>query len=87
MPRANWTRRGGGEESVRLRRELGLMPGVAANLVGLIYIAAGQGRLDDALALAAEAAAIAKASGADAILRQVEEARAHVSGGDPPPGP
>ncbi len=75
------------EESVRLRRELGLMPGVAANLVGLIYIAAGQGRLDDALALAAEAAAIAKASGADAILRQVEEARAHVSGGDPPPGP
>jgi tetratricopeptide (TPR) repeat protein len=74
------------EESVRLRRELGLMPGVAANLVGLIYIAAGQGRLDDALALAAEAAAVAKASGADAILRQVEEARAHVSGGDPPPG-
>jgi Flp pilus assembly protein TadD len=26
------------EESVRLRREIGLMPGVAANLVGLAYI-------------------------------------------------
>ena len=68
------------EESVQVRREIGLMPGVAANLVGLIYIAAGQGRRDDALALAAEAAAIAEASGAHAILRQVEEARSHVTG-------
>jgi hypothetical protein len=72
------------EESVRLRREIGLLPGVAANLVGLTYIAAGQGRRDDALALAAEAGAIAEASGAHAILRQVEEARAHVSVNDPP---
>jgi tetratricopeptide (TPR) repeat protein len=72
------------EESVRLRREIGLMPGVAANLVGLIYIAAGQGRPDDALALAAEAGAIAEASGAHAILRQIEEAREHVAGNDPP---
>jgi hypothetical protein len=66
------------EESVRLRREIGLMPGVAANLVGLAYIAAGQGRRDDALALVEEAGAIAAASGAHAILRHVEEARAQL---------
>lgn len=73
------------EESVRLRREIGLMPGVAANLVGLAYIAAGQGRRAEALALAGEAGAIAEASGADAILRQVEELRAHVAAGNPLP--
>jgi tetratricopeptide (TPR) repeat protein len=66
------------EESVRLRREIGFLPGVAANLVGLTYIAAGQGRRDDALALIEEARAIAEASGARGILRQVEEARAHL---------
>jgi tetratricopeptide (TPR) repeat protein len=66
------------EESVRLRREIGLMPGVAANLVGLAYIAAGQGRRDDALALIEEAGAIAAASGAHAIMRHVDEARAQL---------
>jgi tetratricopeptide (TPR) repeat protein len=66
------------EESVRIRREIGLMPGVAANMVGLVYIAAGQGRRDEALALADEAAVIAEASGAHAILRQVEEARSQL---------
>jgi hypothetical protein len=64
------------EESVRIRREIGLMPGVAANLVGLAYIAAGQGRRDEALALAEEAGAIAAASGAPVIARQVDEVRA-----------
>jgi hypothetical protein len=64
------------EESVRLRREIGLLPGVAGNLVGLIYIAAAQGRRDDALALADEATAICQESGSLGILRQVEEARA-----------
>lgn len=68
------------EESVRLRREIGFMPGVAANLVGLAYIAAGQGRRHDALALIEEAAAIAAASGAHGITRHVEEARAQVLG-------
>jgi hypothetical protein len=63
------------EESVRLRREVGFMAGVAANMVGLIYIAAADGRRGDALALAAEAAEIAEASGAGAIDRQIEEAR------------
>jgi hypothetical protein len=64
------------EESTRLRREIGLWPGVAANLVGLAYVAAGQGRRGDALALLEEAGAIAGASGARVIARQVDEARA-----------
>ncbi len=63
------------EESVRLRREIGFLPGVAANLVGLAYIAAGEGRRDDAQALVEEAGAIAAASGAHGIMRSVEEAR------------
>jgi len=66
------------EESTRLRREIGAWPGVASNLVGLIYIAAGQDRRDDALKLAAEAGAIAEASGARGLLRQIEEARAQL---------
>ena len=66
------------EESVRLRREIGLMPGVAANLVGLAYIAAGDGNHDEALALLKEAGAIAGASGAYRITRQVEESRARL---------
>ena len=60
------------EESTRLRREIGLLPGVAANLVGLAYIAAADGRHDDAPALLAEAAAIADATGAHRITRQVD---------------
>lgn len=63
------------EESVRLRRETGFMPGVAANLVGLAYIAAAEGRRDNALALIEEASAIATADGARGIMRQVDEAR------------
>jgi tetratricopeptide (TPR) repeat protein len=63
------------EESVRLRREIGFLPGVAANLVGLAYVAAADGRSDDALALVEEAGAIAEASGAQRILHSVEEAR------------
>jgi tetratricopeptide (TPR) repeat protein len=65
------------EESARLRREIGLMPGVAADLVGLAYIAAADGRHDDARALLEEAGAIAEATGAHRIMGQVEEARAH----------
>jgi hypothetical protein len=55
------------EESVRLRREIGFMPGVAASLVGLSYIAVAQGRRDEARALVEEAGAIAEASGADPV--------------------
>jgi hypothetical protein len=44
----------------------------------LIHIAAAEGRRDDALALAEEAAEIAEASGAQGIMRQVEEACARL---------
>ena len=54
------------------------MPGVAANLVGLAYIAAGDGNHDEALALLKEAGEIAGASGAYRITRQVEESRARL---------
>jgi tetratricopeptide (TPR) repeat protein len=64
------------EESTRLRREIGLLPGVAANLIGLAYVAAGQGRREDALALLAEAGAIAEACDARRILGFVSQARA-----------
>jgi len=67
------------EESTRLRREIGLLPGAAANMVGLAYIAAAQERHDDALALLDEASAIAGANKAQRILRQVDEARAELS--------
>ena len=66
------------EDSTRLRREVGLMPGVAANLIGLAYIAAAQDRQDDALALLAEAGALAEASDAHRIARSVAEARAQM---------
>jgi len=64
------------EESVRLRREVGFLPGVAANLVGLTYIAAAQSRREEALAT--EAAEAAQASGARGLLSQVEEARTRI---------
>ena len=67
------------EESTRLRREIRLMPGAAANMVGLGYIAAAQERNDDALALFDEASAIAVTSQAHRILQQVNEARAELS--------
>jgi tetratricopeptide (TPR) repeat protein len=66
------------EESTRLRREIGLLPGAAANMVGLVYIAAAQERNDDALALLDEATAIALTSQAYRILQQVNEARAEL---------
>jgi tetratricopeptide (TPR) repeat protein len=62
------------EESTRIRRELEFAPGVAANLVGLAYIAAGDGREHDVSALLDQAAVLAGGS-APGILRQVEEAR------------
>lgn len=67
------------EESVRLRREVGFLPGVAANLVGLAYVAVEQDRRDDAGALLDEAAAIAEASGAQGIMRMIDEARASLA--------
>ncbi|MEV4107471.1 tetratricopeptide repeat protein [Nonomuraea sp. NPDC049695] len=63
------------EESVRLRRELGFLAGVAANLVGLAYIAIAEGRRDDAVAVLDEAAEIAETNGAAGVMRSIEEAR------------
>jgi ribosomal protein S18 acetylase RimI-like enzyme len=62
------------EESTALRRELGFPVGVAANLVGLIYLAAAEGR--DTADMVAEARALATAAGATTVLAEVEEAAA-----------
>jgi tetratricopeptide (TPR) repeat protein len=64
------------EESTRLRRDIGSLPGAAANMIGLAYIAAAQQRHDDARALLNEASAIAEATGAPRIRQQAAEARA-----------
>ncbi|SCE93717.1 tetratricopeptide repeat protein [Micromonospora mirobrigensis] len=66
------------EESSRLRREVGALPGVAANLVGLAYIAAAQGRHADALDALDEANSIARAHHAHAVVRQVAQAREQI---------
>jgi tetratricopeptide (TPR) repeat protein len=66
------------EESTRLRRESEAWSGVASNLVGLTYIAVGQDRRDDAMKLIEEARALAEASGAHSLMRQIEEARAQL---------
>jgi tetratricopeptide (TPR) repeat protein len=67
------------EKSTELRRDIGHLPGVAANLVGLAYIAAGQDRRPDALALLDEAATTAEATDAQRIVRMVIEARADLA--------
>jgi tetratricopeptide (TPR) repeat protein len=66
------------EESSRLRREVGALPGVASNMIGLAYIAAAQERHADALATLDEAHAIAQAHGAHAIVRHIEQARTEI---------
>jgi hypothetical protein len=66
------------EESVRLRKEIGFLPGVAANLVGLVYIAVAQDRVGEAQALIEKAGAIAGACGAERIMRQIDEARVQI---------
>jgi hypothetical protein len=71
------------EESTRLRREVGFLPGVAANLVGLAHVAVAEGRPDDARALVDEAAAICETSGARGIQRWVDDARAVVEEAKP----
>lgn len=67
------------EESTRLRRETGQLAGAAANMVGLAYIAAAQGRTDDALSVLDEARAMAAARQAHRILEQVDQARTEFS--------
>jgi Flp pilus assembly protein TadD len=67
------------EEATRLRRQTRHLPSAAANMLGLAYIAAAQGRGDDAQALLDEAGATATASHAHRILQQVNGARAEIS--------
>jgi tetratricopeptide (TPR) repeat protein len=63
------------EESVRLRRDLGFKPGVAAGLLALAGLAARGGDRDRALALFDEAAALAAEAGAHGVLRWIDQAR------------
>ena len=63
------------EESTRLRRELGFLPGVAANLIGLAYLAAQEERRDDAAALLQEATQLAESTESHGVLRWVASAR------------
>jgi tetratricopeptide (TPR) repeat protein len=67
------------EESLQLRRDIGLVLGVASNQVGLAYVTAQQGHLDEAMTLLDEAAATARAGGAHETLRQIDEARANLN--------
>ena len=66
------------EESSRLRRTAGALPGVAANLVGLAYVAAAQDRRADAFAALDAAYDIAREHDAHAVLHDVEQARANL---------
>ncbi|XVV17168.1 tetratricopeptide repeat protein [Actinoplanes sp. CA-131856] len=66
------------EESCRLRRETGNLPGVASNMIGLAYIAAAQNRRADAIATLDQAQAIAHTHEAHAIARHINQARAAI---------
>ncbi|MCF2530259.1 tetratricopeptide repeat protein [Yinghuangia soli] len=66
------------EASTRLRREIGMLPGVAANLVGLAHIAHAQGRAADTAALLAEAEELTRGDDAQGVRRWVDEARAEL---------
>jgi nucleotide-binding universal stress UspA family protein len=61
--------------SARLREEVGHQAGVAANLVGLAYVAAADGRQDEVAALLERAERLAAEHGAAGVARQVGEAR------------
>jgi tetratricopeptide (TPR) repeat protein len=63
------------EESVRLRREVGFMPGVAAGLLALAELAALEGNREGALMLLDEAATTAADAGAHGILHWIRQAR------------
>ncbi|MFI6240038.1 tetratricopeptide repeat protein [Micromonospora sp. NPDC050795] len=66
------------EQSSQLRREIGALPGVASNMIGLAYIAAAQDRRADALAILDEAHALASTHGANAIVGHIEQAKSRI---------
>ena len=55
-------------ESTRLRQDVGFLPGVAANLIGLAYVASQQGRRDEAIEFATQARAVAEECGAGRMV-------------------
>jgi tetratricopeptide (TPR) repeat protein len=63
------------EESVRLRRDIGFMPGVAAGLLALAELAAQAGDPNQAQALLDEAASVATTAGAHGVLQWINQAR------------
>jgi tetratricopeptide (TPR) repeat protein len=67
------------EESLRLRREIAFMPGVAAALLALAELSAQSGDQSQARVLLEEAATVAEASGARGTLRWIESARMELS--------
>jgi len=67
------------EESVRLRREIGFTPGVAAGLVALAELAGEEGDAERAAALLEEAHAVAEGSGARGVLRWIDQVRAELA--------
>lgn len=62
-------------ESTALREELGFVPGVAANLIGLAHLAVASGRDDEAPERLRRAAELAATSGAHGVVGWVEAAR------------
>lgn len=62
-------------ESTRLRRKLSFTEGVAANLIGLAFLAVTDGDREAARRLLDEAAELAADSGAQGVGRWVEGAR------------
>ena len=66
------------EESVRLRRDIGFLPGVAAGILALAQLAACQGDHDQAVNLLDEAASIAAVAPAASVLRWVDQARQEI---------
>ena len=67
------------EESVRLRRDEGFLPGVAAGLLTLGEVAAEQGRPEQAKPLLEEARSLAEQTGTKAFLPRIEAALAELA--------
>jgi hypothetical protein len=65
-------------ESLRLRREIGFRPGIAAALLALAELSAQCGEPERARELLGEATAVAEECGARGTLRWIDAARAEL---------